>query len=105
MQASWRHSRPETSTFQWPAFSGYLQSTYVSYSRYAVRIPAHREQPKRLMLEQFQSRQRSWFPPKLLEETIIDASPEGLHASAQRSLALNGGGLKPTPDCSQSQTQ
>src|ERR1041385_7916921 len=25
MQASWRHSRPETSTFQWPAFTGYLQ--------------------------------------------------------------------------------
>ena len=54
----------------------------------------HREHPKRLMLEQFQSRQRSWFPPKLPAETIIDASPEGLHASAQRSVALNGGGLK-----------
>src|SRR5690348_5184429 len=26
MQASWRHSRPETSSFQWPAFSGYLHS-------------------------------------------------------------------------------
>jgi hypothetical protein len=25
MQASWRHTRPETSTFQWPDFWGGLQ--------------------------------------------------------------------------------
>ncbi len=42
---------------------------------------------------------------ELLEETIIDASPEGLHASDQRSLTLNGSGLKPAPDCPQSATQ
>ena len=33
MQASWRHSRPETSTFQWPAFSGYLQDTKKTVER------------------------------------------------------------------------
>jgi hypothetical protein len=42
------------------------------FRRIVSTTPAHREQPKRLMLEPFQTRQTSWFPPKLPEETIID---------------------------------
>jgi len=43
-----------------------------------------REQLERLMLEQLHTGQTSWPPLSLREETNIDVSPEGLHASGQR---------------------
>jgi len=55
-------------------------------------IPVQHEQLERLMLEQLHTGQTSWPPLSLREETNIDVSPEGLHASGQRSLTFNGCG-------------
>src|SRR6266540_3817274 len=68
-------------------------------------IPVPHEQLKRLMLEQLHTWQTSWPPLSLREETNIDVSPEGLHASGQRSLTLNGCGSQPATDWPQSSSQ
>src|SRR5688500_1404298 len=64
MQASWRHSRPETSTFQWPAFSGYLQTgSYI-----------------------FRCENRDSYPHKCAKVDWIDSK----HAIHERRWELNG---------------
>ena len=55
-------------------------------------ISVPHEQLEPLMLEQLHTGQTLWPPLSLREETNIDVSPEGLHASGQRSPTFNGCG-------------
>src|SRR6266496_5837481 len=105
-----------------------INSARLTLRSAVVRIPAHRGHPfrfivgsdsgsswapipvprghlERLMLEQLHTGQTLWPPLSLREETNIDVSPEGLHASDQRSLTFNGRGPQPATDWPQSSSQ
>src|SRR5882724_13380069 len=68
-------------------------------------IPVPRGHLEGLMLEQLHTGQTLWPPLSLREETNIDVSREGLHASDQRSLTFNGRGPQPATAWPQSSSQ